>query len=38
MFLKRVSPETAGASREQVKRLKRELESADAVVLGAGAG
>lgn len=38
MFSKKLTTTSTGASSQQIKRLKRELETADAIVIGAGAG
>lgn len=38
MFLRRSAPSSAVNYQEQIKRLKEELENADAVIIGAGAG
>ena len=38
MFFRRTVPPPAADYKEQISRLKRELESADAVIIGAGAG
>ena len=38
MFLRRSDLSSAANYQEQIRRLKKELETADAVIIGAGAG